>query len=566
LVELGIQHEQQHQELILMDIKHLFSLNPLRPAYCAAPAETAAALPPLPAVAFAGGAEAIGHDGPGFAFDNETPRHRVWLEPFRLAARPVTCGDYLGFIAEGGYRRPEFWLSDGWATVQQQGWEAPLYWRRDGSDWAVFTLSGERPLVPDEPVCHVSFYEADAYAKWAGARLPSEAEWEVAARTAPLAGHLADRGRYHPAPDDGEAGGALRQMIGDVWEWTASPYTAYPRFRAASGAIGEYNGKFMSNQMVLRGGAAVTPAGHIRTTYRNFFPPPARWAFSGLRLAEDADSWAVHDGWGHLRLPRPGAGGGELPRRRHRRAVGARQVAALQVLLRCGRLGVVRGDLPGSRVLPDAHRDRDPRSPCRGDRPPHRRRRPGDRAGQRRQRQGAHPAGRARRARRLRAGRHLARPPARGGGAACRRFSRPAGDRDLRRLHAALRAAGAARRRQAGRVLPRLDDRQFRARRGRRVPRPLRPAARPRRRADRRRRPEEGPGRSRRRLQRQGRVQRRLQPQPARPHQPRARRRFRPRAVPPPRRLQPGRGAGRALCRKPRRTDRARRRHGLPLC
>ncbi len=289
LVELGIHHEQQHQELILMDIKHLFSLNPLRPAYCAAPAETAAALPPLPAVAFAGGAEAIGHDGPGFAFDNETPRHRVWLEPFRLAARPVTCGDYLGFIAEGGYRRPEFWLFDGWATVQQQGWEAPLYWRREGSDWAVFTLSGERPLVPDEPVCHVSFYEADAYAKWAGARLPSEAEWEVAARTAPLAGHLADRGRYHPAPHDGEAGGALRQMIGDVWEWTASPYTAYPRFRAASGAIGEYNGKFMSNQMVLRGGAAVTPAGHIRTTYRNFFPPSARWAFSGLRLAEDAD-------------------------------------------------------------------------------------------------------------------------------------------------------------------------------------------------------------------------------------------------------------------------------------
>jgi ergothioneine biosynthesis protein EgtB len=287
LIELGLHHEQQHQELILMDIKHVLSCNPLFPAY----------QPPLPYVAgtapasaewieFSGGLDAVGHRGSGFAFDNETPRHRVWLDPFRLTARPVACGDYLAFIADGGYRRSEFWLSDGWATVQQEGWEAPLYWRRDGRDWAVFTLSGEQPLRPDEPVCHVSFYEADAFAKWAGKRLPTETEWEIAGRDAPLAGNLADAGRYHPAGDR-DAGPGLRQMIGDVWEWTASPYIPYPRFRAAPGAVGEYNGKFMSGQMVLRGGAAVTPADHIRVTYRNFFPPAARWAFSGLRLAED---------------------------------------------------------------------------------------------------------------------------------------------------------------------------------------------------------------------------------------------------------------------------------------
>jgi ergothioneine biosynthesis protein EgtB len=286
LIELGCHHEQQHQELILMDIKHVFSINPLLPAYQPPRRRAAGSETPLDWVKFPGGLAEIGHEGAAFAFDNETPRHRVWLEPFRLATRPVTCGEFVEFIAAGGYGEPEFWLSEGWATVQQQGWEAPLYWRAADDGWRIFTLSGEKRLDAAEPVVHVSFYEADAYAKWAGKRLPTEAEWEVAAAGAPLAGNLGDRRRYHPAADAGGPG--LRQMIGDVWEWTQSPYTPYPRFRAVSGAIGEYNGKFMSNQMVLRGGAAVTPADHVRTTYRNFFPPSARWAFSGLRLAEDA--------------------------------------------------------------------------------------------------------------------------------------------------------------------------------------------------------------------------------------------------------------------------------------
>jgi ergothioneine biosynthesis protein EgtB len=286
LLELGVHHEQQHQELILMDIKHVFSLNPLLPAYQPPRRREPGVAAPLDWVEFAGGLLHVGHAGAGFAFDNETPRHRVWLEPFRLASRPVTCGEFAAFIAAGGYREPEFWLSDGWTTVQQQGWDAPLYWRAADNGWRIFTLSGDKRLDPAEPVVHVSFYEADAYAKWAGKRLPTEAEWEVASEGIPLAGNLGDGRCYHPITADGAEG--LRQMIGDVWEWTASPYTPYPRFRAASGAVGEYNGKFMSNQMVLRGGAAVTPADHIRTTYRNFFPPSARWAFSGLRLAEDA--------------------------------------------------------------------------------------------------------------------------------------------------------------------------------------------------------------------------------------------------------------------------------------
>ena len=286
LIELGCHHEQQHQELILMDIKHVFSINPLLPAYQPPRRRAAGTETRLDWVKFSGGLAQMGHGGPGFAFDNETPRHRVWIEPFRLATRPVTCGEFAEFIAAGGYSEPEFWLSEGWATVQQQGWEAPAYWRAADSGWRVFTLSGEKRLDPAEPVVHVSFYEADAYAKWAGKRLPTEAEWEVAAEGVALTGNLGDSRRYHPVADNGGPG--LRQMIGDVWEWTQSPYTPYPRFRAVSGAIGEYNGKFMSNQMVLRGGAAVTPANHVRTTYRNFFPPSARWAFSGLRLAEDA--------------------------------------------------------------------------------------------------------------------------------------------------------------------------------------------------------------------------------------------------------------------------------------
>ena len=291
LVELGVQHEQQHQELILMDIKHVFSMNPLLPAYQAPLPQIRGAATPLAWVEFAGGLAEIGHQGSAFAFDNETPRHKVWLEPFRLAARPVSCGEYLGFIEAGGYRTPEFWLSDGWATVRQQGWEAPLYWHREDGEWSIFTLSGRCRLNPVEPVCHISFYEADAFAKWAGRRLPSEAEWETAAEGLTMAGNFANSRHYHPLADRAAVSAddkpELRQMFGDVWEWTASPYIPYPRFRPAAGAVGEYNGKFMCNQIVLRGGGAVTPAGHVRDTYRNFFPPPARWVFAGLRLAED---------------------------------------------------------------------------------------------------------------------------------------------------------------------------------------------------------------------------------------------------------------------------------------
>ena len=291
LIELGVHHEQQHQELILMDIKHVFSINPLLPAYQAPRLHVRAPAPQLDWVEFAGGLVEIGHRGSAFAFDNETPRHKVWLEPFRLASPPVNCGEYLGFIEDGGYQRPEFWLSDGWATVRQQGWEAPLYWCRQDGEWSIFTLSGRCRLNPFEPLCHVSFYEADAFAKWAGKRLPTEAEWEIAAAGLPVKGNFADSRHFHPRADGAaqpaEGEPVLRQMFGDVWEWTASPYMPYPRFRAAAGAVGEYNGKFMCNQMVLRGGAAVTPMGHVRGTYRNFFPPSARWAFAGLRLAED---------------------------------------------------------------------------------------------------------------------------------------------------------------------------------------------------------------------------------------------------------------------------------------
>ena len=291
LVELGVQHEQQHQELILMDIKHVFSVNPLLPAYQAPRPQIRGSATALSWVEFHGGLLEIGHRGSAFAFDNEAPRHKVWLEPFRLAARPVSCGEYLGFIEAGGYENPEFWLSDGWSVLNQQGWEAPLYWHRDDDEWSIFTLAGRCRLNPSEPVCHVSFYEADAFAKWAGKRLPSEAEWEIAAEDLAVAGNFADSRHFHPCADGAPAPAGekpmLRQMFGDVWEWTASPYIAYPRFRPAGGAVGEYNGKFMCNQMVLRGGCAVTSPGHVRASYRNFFPPSARWAFAGLRLAED---------------------------------------------------------------------------------------------------------------------------------------------------------------------------------------------------------------------------------------------------------------------------------------
>ncbi len=287
LVELGIHHEQQHQELILMDIKHALSRNPMCPAYAPARPLERRNSPPIEFLQFAGGLREIGHDEKNFAFDNEGPRHKVFVAPFRLGSRLVTCGEYQEFMADGGYGRAELWLSDGWATVQREGWEAPLYWDRAESGWRLFTLSGPRAIDPAEPVVHVSHYEADAFARWAQKRLPTEAEWEIAAHDArvPVAGNLMDTGLYHPRA---AAGSGLAQMIGDAWEWTQSPYVGYPGFRPAAGAVGEYNGKFMANQMVLRGGSAVTPAGHMRLTYRNFFPSGARWAFGGIRLAEDA--------------------------------------------------------------------------------------------------------------------------------------------------------------------------------------------------------------------------------------------------------------------------------------
>jgi ergothioneine biosynthesis protein EgtB len=281
LLDLGLAHEEQHQELILMDLKHAFSRNPLEPAYAPFVQPGDASVGDLTWTDHAGGLCGLGHAGPDFAFDNEGPRHRVLLEPYRLADRLVTCGEWLSFMADGGYADPRWWLSDGWATVQTQGWKAPEYWREADDGWSLFTLSGRRPVDPAEPVCHVSFYEADAFARWAGKRLPTEAEWEIAAAQ----GILADGGRLHPRVAPSEE---CQQLSGEVWQWTASAYSAYPRFRPAAGAVGEYNGKFMSGQMVLRGGACVTPPGHQRASYRNFYPPAARWAFSGLRLADDA--------------------------------------------------------------------------------------------------------------------------------------------------------------------------------------------------------------------------------------------------------------------------------------
>jgi ergothioneine biosynthesis protein EgtB len=284
--ELGLHHEQQHQELIVTDLKHLLSRNPLRPAYV--PAQPALAPHPRSAqwIAVPAGLREIGHGGAGFCFDNEQPRHRVYLHAFQLAPRPVTNREYLAFIEDGGYRRPELWLSDGWDTCVAQRWTAPLYWEQIGGQWQVFSASGMQPLSPDQPVCHVSYYEADAFARWSGARLPAEAEWEGAAAHLDPAGNFAESRRFEPAP--GAAGGGLQQMFGDVWEWTASAYLGYPGYRPAAGAVGEYNGKFMVNQFVLRGGSCATPQSHIRATYRNFFPPAARWQFSGIRLACDA--------------------------------------------------------------------------------------------------------------------------------------------------------------------------------------------------------------------------------------------------------------------------------------
>ncbi len=287
LIELGINHEQQHQELLLTDILSLFASEPLKPAYARAGLGVAVAeSAPLDFTAFDGGIFDIGHDGQGFAYDNEGPRHQELVRPFKLANRCVTNEEWIAFIEAGGYATPTLWLADGWATVKAQGWTGPLYWEEAEGGFMQMGLQGFRPVDPSAPVCHVSFYEADAFARWAGYRLPTEFEWEVAATGQPVAGRTLGAG--HLRPLRAEPGAGLKQIYGDVWEWTASAYLPYPGFKTAPGAVGEYNGKFMCNQFVLRGGSCATPEGHVRKTYRNFFYPHQRWQFMGLRLATDA--------------------------------------------------------------------------------------------------------------------------------------------------------------------------------------------------------------------------------------------------------------------------------------
>ncbi len=287
LIELGLHHEQQHQELLVTDIKHVFWTNPMRPTYRARPAAMSAPVPSLGWVDVAEGVRRIGRatDAEGFAFDNEGPAHRVFVERFRLASRLTTNGEYLAFVEDGGYRKPTLWLSNGWAVVKERGWTAPLYWERGPDGWTEFSLGGTRPLDPAEPVCHVSYYEADAFARWAGYRLPSEAEWEIVAAREPVDGAFVEHGSFHPCP---ASRGGLAQLYGEVWQWTRSPYVPYPGFSPAAGAVGEYNGKFMCDQWVLRGASCATPRSHARLTYRNFFPSDARWQFTGVRLAADA--------------------------------------------------------------------------------------------------------------------------------------------------------------------------------------------------------------------------------------------------------------------------------------
>ena len=290
VLEIGIHHEQQHQELILTDIKHVLSVNPLRPAYRVSTAGSSGGrsgeMPPIEWVSFEAGTREIGHDGRGFAYDNEGPRHWHYLQAFLLANRLVTNADFMEFMEDGGYERPELWLSMGWATVQEHGWTEPFYWERRDGAWWTYTLGGMQKVDPAQPVVHVSYFEADAYARWAGARLPTEQEWEVAAATVPIEGHFVEDDPVQPTP--APAGGpSLRQMYGDVWEWTRSHYSPYPGYVTPEGALGEYNGKFMCNQFVLRGGSCATSKTHVRRTYRNFFPPDAVWQFTGFRLARD---------------------------------------------------------------------------------------------------------------------------------------------------------------------------------------------------------------------------------------------------------------------------------------
>jgi ergothioneine biosynthesis protein EgtB len=293
LVTLGLHHEQQHQELLLTDIKHALAASPGHAAYAKRWPMTSVQAQPLRWIGFSAGLIEHGHDAAldgAFCFDNETPRHRAYTAPFELASRPVSYGDYLAFMADGGYRRPELWLSMGWDWVRSGQRSAPLYWHNQDGQWRHHTLQGLVDIDPRTPVCHLSYFEADAYARWANARLPTEVEWEHAARQqrAPAHPNFADRGAFHPLPSEDAAGTAPVQMFGDVWEWTQSSYGAYPGYKPLPGAVGEYNGKFMCNQYVLRGGSCATPAGHVRASYRNFFPPEAQWQFSGLRLARDA--------------------------------------------------------------------------------------------------------------------------------------------------------------------------------------------------------------------------------------------------------------------------------------
>ena len=289
LLTLGLHHEQQHQELMVTDLKYNFFENPLCPVYRPRRDVPISAAPEIEWIAFGEGVKEIGWNGAGFAFDNETPRHKEYVPAFALGSRLVTNGEYLKFIEDGGYEKPEYWLSEGWNIVKANGWSSPLCWWNQRGDWKEFTLAGMGPLDLTAPVCHVSLFEADAYARWAGARLATEAEWETASETVPLCGNFADSGRFHPAPlDPAEAEpGRLHQMFGDVWEWTRSQYTPYPGYAPPPGALGEYNGKFMCNQFVLRGGSCATSHSHMRATYRNFFPPDARWQFMGIRLAKD---------------------------------------------------------------------------------------------------------------------------------------------------------------------------------------------------------------------------------------------------------------------------------------
>jgi len=287
LVEVGIQHEQQHQELIVTDLKHLLSANPLHPIYRSRAESPRAEAPALSWCAHEEGLRRIGHDGPGFCFDNEQPHHRVFVDSFEIATRTVTNAEYLEFVEDGGYRKPEPWLADGWDAVRRQGWKGPAYWVHTEDGIRTFTLGGLRALRLDEPVCHVSYYEADAFARWAGCRLPTEAEWEVAAEAVEVEGNFVEDGWFHPLPAPLPREDRPVQLFGNLWEWTSSAYAAYPGYRPPAGALGEYNGKFMCNQLVLRGGSCATPRTHVRPTYRNFFYPDARWQFSGIRLARD---------------------------------------------------------------------------------------------------------------------------------------------------------------------------------------------------------------------------------------------------------------------------------------